>query len=109
MNSIFPMEIEYFFYKIFDAIDKNFFEKAHAFVWKELILGPRAFVLRVETTSGDGLGPPKLFGMQTCYITVYTSNTTKIKECRAKCIGVPKVPCVRLCDRNQSNFSCKTS
>ena len=24
------MEIEYFFYKIFDAIDKNFFKKAHA-------------------------------------------------------------------------------
>ena len=30
------MEIEYFFYKIFDAIDKNFFEKAHASVAKEL-------------------------------------------------------------------------
>ena len=30
------MEIEYLFYKIFDAIDKNLFEKAHAFVWKEI-------------------------------------------------------------------------
>ena len=32
-----PMEIEYFFYKIFDAIDKNFFEKAHASVAKGVI------------------------------------------------------------------------
>ena len=38
MNSIFPMEIEYFFYKIFDAIDKNVFEKPHASVAKELRL-----------------------------------------------------------------------
>ena len=30
------MEIEYFFYKIFDATDRNFFEKAHASGAKEL-------------------------------------------------------------------------
>ena len=30
------MEIAYFFYKTFDAIDKNFYETAHASVAKEL-------------------------------------------------------------------------